>query len=459
MKKDFRGDYMNKSFRLLSVFKAVVLVICLLSSYALAASPFNTPNYNAALKVFAPDVSNYADYIVENCQLPDGKIATTYVFNNIYDHSRWQNIQSRKFWPEYKEMAKQKIAEKESNGWDSSFWKWEPTGPLTPFWKAFFSLSEKYGYDYDTANKILISNATPISYYNASDLGQLSSYLKKSDSCAQACYEDSDGVYLLTICRPKYLKTDNDDMKKLHKNEFAYEIAFIPKELYKVQPVKLPPAKTQPFNPSAIPDSERNLEPVTPKGKGEYYYDANFAYRMQWLAVKIACKGIYDMAYTGDFRAMNPKDFYKTSFIKSYLASNDGSASRGTILFEGICFDYADSAYQELKDNKKDYPNVANFWMVGTFKDSSDIVAYKVAEAGEASTMTINKTPVVVFSHNHISAHDGATNHAWFWVQTTDGIVYWVDPTWTDNSGRPVYGIVRGGKEVQLEPDSRFFAR
>ena len=57
-----------------------------------------------------------------------------------------------------------------------------------------------------------------------------------------------------------------------------------------------------------------NLEPVTPKGKGEYYYDANFAYRMQWLAVKIACKGIYDMAYTGDFRAKNPTDYYKTRY-------------------------------------------------------------------------------------------------------------------------------------------------
>ena len=107
-----------------------------------------------------------------------------------------------------------------------------------------------------------------------------------------------------------------------------------------------------------------------------------------------------------------------------------------------------------MKENTKDYPDVVDFWMVGTFEDSSDIVTYKLAEAGENPTMTINRTPVVVYSHNHILAHDGATNHAWFWVQTTDGIVYWVDPTWTDNSGRPVYGIVRGGKEIQLTPSS-----
>lgn len=313
---------------------------------------------------------------------------------------------------------------------------------------------DNYGKEY--ANKVEINSASPISYYSKEDLGQLAKYMKSVDSAAQACYEDSDGVYLLTVCRPKYMKIlqENKEIQKLHKNEFAYEVGFIPKEYYKFQPVKLNPAKTQPFNPSSIPDSDRNLVPLARKGNDTYYYDTNLANKLQWLAVKIACKGVYDMAYTGDFRARNPTDYYKTSFIKSYLAKNDGRASKGTVLFEGICFDYADFAYQELKDNQKDYPNVANFWMVGTFENSSDIVAYRLAGAGENSTMTINRTPVVVFSHNHILAHDGATNHAWFWVQSTDGTVYWIDPTWTDNTGRPVYGIVRGGKEIQLTPSS-----
>ncbi|MBQ3824947.1 MAG: hypothetical protein II811_02295 [Spirochaetaceae bacterium] len=93
--------------------------------------------------------------------------------------------------------------------------------------------------------------------------------------------------------------------------------------------------------------------------------------------------------------------------------------------------------------------------MVGTFKDANDIIAYRLAANGETSDMTINQTPVVVFNHNHIRAHEGATSHAWFWVRATDGTVYWVDPTWTDNTGRPVYGIVRGGQEIQLTPDPR----
>ena len=442
------------------LFLLVLLVLCFVPYKASSASLFNTPNYNAAKKVYAPDVSSYADYIIENCQLPDGKTATVYVFNNVYDQLKWQDIQNTKFLSdESKERRRELVAESERLGFKADYWKWEPIGPLTPYWQAAYVLREKYGLD--TAKEMQINNSSPISYYNATDLGQLSSYLKNLDSCAQACYEDSDGVYLLTVCRPKNMTRcqENKEILKLHKNEFAYEVAFIPKKLYKVPPVKVNPAKTQPFNPSSIPDSDRNLVPVAPKGNDTYYYDTNLANKLQWLAVKIACKGVYDMAYTGNFRARNPTDYYKTSFIKSYLAKNDGKASKGTVLFEGICFDYADFAYQELKDNQNEYPNVANFWMVGTFENSSDIVAYRLAGAGENSTMTINRTPVVVFSHNHIVAHDRATNHAWFWVQSTDGTVYWIDPTWTDNTGRPVYGIVRGGKEIELTPSSDLCVR
>lgn len=457
-RKDFRRFQMKKTFHILIVF-GTIFAACLLSSCMSMGILFDTPNYYAAEKVHAPDVTTYSDYAVEKCKLPDGKTATVYVFDNVGDQIKWQNVQQHKFNPEHQKEAKQIIAERESEGRDASYWKWNPTGPLTPFWKAYYALVKEQGKE--TAEKNTINVMSPLSYYNAEDLGQLAPYMKTDISAAQACYEDSTGVYLLTIAKPKFMseKIISNDMKKQHKDEFVYQIAFIPKEWYKVPSVKLNPAKTQPYNPSAIPDSNKNLAPVIPSGNGIYYYDENLSYRLQWLAVIIACKGMYDMAYTGDFRAKNPTDYYKTGFIKSYLANNDGKASKGTTLFEGICFDYADFAYQELKNNKKEYPNVANFWMVGTFQDSSDIVAYKLAESGESPTMTINRTPVVVFSHNHIFAHDSAKNHAWFWVQSTDGTVYWVDPTWTDNSGCPVYGIVRGGKEIQLEPDSRLFAR
>ena len=88
--------------------------------------------------------------------------------------------------------------------------------------------------------------------------------------------------------------------------------------------------------------------------------------------------------------------------------------------------------------------------MVGTFQNSNDMVMYRIAENSEQANSTINDTPVVIFKHQNIKSHDGATSHAWIWIQDINGIVYWVDPTWTDNTGIPYYGIVRDGKEIRL---------
>jgi hypothetical protein len=46
-----------------------------------------------------------------------------------------------------------------------------------------------------------------------------------------------------------------------------------------------------------------------------------------------------------------------------------------------------------------------------------------------------------------------ATDHAWLWIMRNDGVWFWIDPTWTDNSGYVVYGYVDNGEEVQLRPD------
>ena len=424
-----------------------ILAIFVLSFFVSCVST-PTPN-TRAYQDGATDITNYSDFKVENCKLPDGKVATMYGFYKTNDAIQWQNIQTRKYNEKEKERLR-KLLGKEP---------WTPTGPLSPYWEVAYGLVDKYGEKelYERLGYSLLA----VSYYRAEDLGELSSYLI-SGGVAQGCYEDSTGVYLLTICSPKNLiqLQKNKAEHKKHEGQIAYEVGYIPKKLYAniVQP-KLKPAKVMPFNPNNVPDSDRNFAPVAPSGNGAYYYDSNLAYQLQWLAVETACKGVYDMAYTGDFRAKNPTDYYKTSFIKKYLATNDGRASKGTTLFEGICFDYADFAYQELINNRNAYSNVAGFWMVGTFSDPNDIISYRIARDGESSNMTINRTRVVVNGHSHIYAHDGATGHAWFWVQSKDGTIYWIDPTWTDNSGRPVYGIVRGGREIALEPDSNLCVR
>ncbi|MDR1972837.1 MAG: tetratricopeptide repeat protein [Treponema sp.] len=55
-------------------------------------------------------------------------------------------------------------------------------------------------------------------------------------------------------------------------------------------------------------------------------------------------------------------------------------------------------------------------------------------------------------SRQNVRSHEGAKMHAWLWVYGNDGIIYWIDPTWTDNSGYVWWGAVRDGREVQGAP-------
>ena len=471
---------MKNLYRLLCSL-AITLPLVLLSA-CVSALYGPMPNMDKMNEDLPPDLSaaEFCDYKIAKCKLPDGKVADIYVFENLHDQAYWLNTQKfalqedgiasgRKYYKKEIARAKEQIAYySEPKHYSAKMiamyndtiarnnWHLNVKGPMTPFYQQYTKLLEQYGGQKELLK--LAENQSElfvVSYYKAEELGKLADYI--AGRYASACYEDAKGVYWLRFSPPADLVALRGNKKEQarHSGEIGYEVVFIPRSMYpKIVAPKVKPAKVTPYTPNSIPDSDRNLTPTSAKGTGAYYYDENLAYQLQWLAVKIACKGVYDMAYTGDFRAKNPTDYYKTSFIKKYLATNDGKASKGTTLFEGICFDYADFAYQELSDNKKSYSSrIAKFYMVGTFKDANDIIAYRLAAKGESSDMTINRTPVVVFSHNNIRAHDAATNHAWFWVQATDGIMYWVDPTWTDNSGRPVYGIVRGGQEIQLPYD------
>jgi hypothetical protein len=59
-------------------------------------------------------------------------------------------------------------------------------------------------------------------------------------------------------------------------------------------------------------------------------------------------------------------------------------------------------------------------------------------------------------SRYQVYAHDGAAGHAWIWVQHNNGTWYWIDPTWTDNTGYVWWGIVKDGMEIRYDPDPKY---
>jgi tetratricopeptide (TPR) repeat protein len=177
----------------------------------------------------------------------------------------------------------------------------------------------------------------------------------------------------------------------------------------------------------------------------------DFTDELQWLAAQIACIGQYNNAQAGDYTHGDPPDYYKPNDIREYLTRQSGDRTR-TETFYGICFDYAQAAYNSIKNNKSYYESLGmkkgGWYIVATNVNPNLITLYDPVSRDKA-TLTMNGVYVKEYTRLNIQAHGNAPNHAWLWVYGKDGTIYWIDPTWTDNTGYVWWGIVQGEKEVQ----------
>jgi tetratricopeptide (TPR) repeat protein len=217
--------------------------------------------------------------------------------------------------------------------------------------------------------------------------------------------------------------------------------------------IKLDPAgagdtgsfRTATFDPVSLAAARKTIA---------YTDAASLSDELQWLAVQIACLSIYNQAQTGDFTLEDPYDYYQPSAIREYLTSLSGGETQNTMTY-GICFNYAQLAYNDISQYRSYYEKLGmrtNGWYIaGVFDNSGQIILFDPVSRNQA-TMVVNGVAVRENSRQNIRTHGGATKHAWLWVYGNDGTIYWIDPTWTDNSGQVVWGIVRNGMEVQMQP-------
>jgi len=185
---------------------------------------------------------------------------------------------------------------------------------------------------------------------------------------------------------------------------------------------------------------------------------------LQDLAIQTACLGKYSSAEAGlrdniTNRFIDPPDYYTPSLMATRFANMSGSMTR-TITFYGVCFDYAQFAWDDIKKYQSSYNNAGmkdQQWFIAVTSpgDPNNIYLYDPVTP-ERATTTLNGIPVRENSRHRVRAHDDATGHAWLWVQHKNGTWYWIDPTWTDNTGYPWWGIVQNGKEVQYYPNPAF---
>ncbi|MDR1893087.1 MAG: hypothetical protein LBQ61_00130 [Spirochaetales bacterium] len=162
-----------------------------------------------------------------------------------------------------------------------------------------------------------------------------------------------------------------------------------------------------------------------------------FTDELQRLAMQTACIGQYNGAQTGNYALGDPHDYYTPGDIREYLTRTSGSRTR-TQTFFGVCFDYAQAAYDDILQRRSHYEGLGmqrDGWYIAVATDNSRQISLYDPVSRDEATVIMNGVPLKLRSRQNVRAHGNATNHAWLWVYGNDGAIYWIDPTWTDNNG------------------------
>lgn len=186
----------------------------------------------------------------------------------------------------------------------------------------------------------------------------------------------------------------------------------------------------------------------------------SFTDAIQDLAVQTACIGTYSATQAGGGWDDDPYDYYTPNMMAERFKKMSGNMTR-TTTFYGVCFDYADFAWQDVEKYKTWYTEQGmyerQFWIAGVHENPNIIELSHPGTKNDHTRMQ-NGVPIKTYnnSNRNVKTHSGATKHAWLWIQRADGVWFWIDPTWTDNTGYVVYGYVTDGKEIQCRPDKGY---
>ena len=186
------------------------------------------------------------------------------------------------------------------------------------------------------------------------------------------------------------------------------------------------------------------------------FFADSFTDAIQDLAIQTACIGQYSATQAGGGWYDDPHDYYTPPMMAERFKDMSGNMTR-TTTFYGVCFDYAQSAYQDIEKYQSWYNKQGmyenKFWIAGTHENNNlTILQYPGTRSNHTTVQ--NGVYVIIPSGGelNVKTHDGAIHHAWVWIERADGVQFWIDPTWTDNLGYVVYGYVKNGHGVQCRP-------
>ena len=184
---------------------------------------------------------------------------------------------------------------------------------------------------------------------------------------------------------------------------------------------------------------------------------------LQDLAKQTACIGQYSATQAGGGWNDDPHDYYTPPMMAERFKQMSGNQTK-TDTFYGICFNYAQAAYDDITRYKSTYNEKGMYetsWYIASAGPNGNSIDLYDPCTKEQATVIKNGVYVkrnTTFNYKTHKMLNGtrATNHAWLLIQRNDGVWFWIDPTWTDNLGYVVYGYVSNGEEIQLRPDEKY---
>lgn len=181
---------------------------------------------------------------------------------------------------------------------------------------------------------------------------------------------------------------------------------------------------------------------------------------IQDLAMQTACIGSYSSTQAGGGWYDDPHDYYTPQRLAARFKKMSGERTR-TQTFYGVCFDYAQAAWDDIKTYKSDYNKAGmkeSQWYIAVVDENPNLITLYDPVSKDKADRKMNGVYLKKKLSYPITAHGNATRHAWLWIQHQNGTWYWIDPTWTDNTGYVWYGVVSNGKEIQYTPQSNYCA-
>ncbi len=185
-----------------------------------------------------------------------------------------------------------------------------------------------------------------------------------------------------------------------------------------------------------------------------------FLDNIQLIAFITACAGQYSTIQAGYDSNRKVGNYYTPEMYADGFKSMSGNRT-STQMFYGVCADYAFAAWNYIHQYKDYFVSIGmkkdGFFIVAVDEDNKiNLFKPKLDEEKTKSNYVLNGIEMITIASYQVHPHENVTHHSWIWIQKNNDDWYWMDPTFSDNTGYIHCGQVINGEEIYLESNPKY---